>query len=71
VAAAGPDVIATANPGCALQIASACRDRGTPCRVVHPIELLDMSIQNKEPGPFTTKTVKSVQRTQPDTSSQT
>jgi glycolate oxidase iron-sulfur subunit len=49
VAAARPDVIATANPGCALQIASACRDRGTPHVVVHPIELLDMSIQNKEP----------------------
>ncbi len=70
VAAAQPDLIATANPGCALQIAAACRERGIACEVMHPIELLDMSIQNKEPGQLTTKPVKSLQRTQPDDSLQ-
>jgi glycolate oxidase iron-sulfur subunit len=45
VAAAKPDVIATANPGCTLQIAAACRKRGESRPIVHPIELVDASIQ--------------------------
>ena len=44
IAAARPDVIASGNPGCALQIASACARIGATCRVMHPIELLDASI---------------------------
>jgi glycolate oxidase iron-sulfur subunit len=47
VAAARPDIIATANPGCALQIAAACRTRGEPCAIVHPIELVDASIHGR------------------------
>ena len=35
-----PDVVATANPGCTLQIAAAARRRGTPLTIRHPIELL-------------------------------
>jgi glycolate oxidase iron-sulfur subunit len=47
VAAAQPDLIATANPGCALQIAAACRQRGEPCAIVHPIQLVDASIHGR------------------------
>jgi glycolate oxidase iron-sulfur subunit len=42
-----PDVVATGNPGCALQIAAACRRRGTPRPVVHPIQILDASISGR------------------------
>jgi glycolate oxidase iron-sulfur subunit len=34
-------LLATANPGCAMQLAAALREAGRPVRVVHPIELLD------------------------------
>lgn len=37
---AAPDVVATANPGCAMQIAAGLRLRGNPTPVLHPIELL-------------------------------
>jgi len=39
-----PDVVATANPGCTLQIAAAARRRGSPLVIRHPIELLAASI---------------------------
>jgi glycolate oxidase iron-sulfur subunit len=45
IAALAPDVIATANPGCILQIAAAARRRGHDWPIVHPIELLDASIR--------------------------
>ncbi len=45
IAALDPDVIATANPGCILQIAAAARRRGHDWPIVHPIELLDASIR--------------------------
>jgi glycolate oxidase iron-sulfur subunit len=48
LAAASPDVIATGNPGCTLQIAAAAADLGRPLRVVHPIELLDASIRGED-----------------------
>ena len=35
----GADVVATGNPGCAMQIARGLRD--TSMEVVHPVELLD------------------------------
>jgi glycolate oxidase iron-sulfur subunit len=44
--AVAPDVVATGNPGCILQIAAAATRAGTPLRVVHPIELLEASIRN-------------------------
>src|SRR5918911_1909559 len=43
--ATGADVVAAGNPGCALQIAAHAERLGRPIRVVHPVELLDMSIQ--------------------------
>jgi glycolate oxidase iron-sulfur subunit len=45
IAALSPDMIATANPGCMLQIAAAARQRGRDWPIVHPIELVDASIR--------------------------
>jgi len=41
LAAADPDVIASGNPGCMLQLAAGAARAGLRQRVVHPIELLD------------------------------
>jgi glycolate oxidase iron-sulfur subunit len=49
LAAASPDMIATANPGCTLQIAAAGRRLGHEWPVVHPIELVDASIRGVDP----------------------
>jgi glycolate oxidase iron-sulfur subunit len=45
IAALAPDLIATGNPGCILQIAAAGRRLGHEWTIVHPIELLDRSIK--------------------------
>jgi glycolate oxidase iron-sulfur subunit len=45
IAAARPDVVATANPGCMLQMAAGAARRGDAWPIVHPIELLDASIR--------------------------
>ena len=45
IAALTPDVIATGNPGCILQIAAAGRRLGYKWKIVHPIELVDRSIR--------------------------
>jgi len=36
----GAGIVATANPGCLLQIINGARDAGIPLRIVHPITLL-------------------------------
>ena len=41
LAAADPDVIASGNPGCLLQLAGGAARAGLRARVVHPVELLD------------------------------
>lgn len=41
LAEAAPEIVATANPGCAMQLASGLAGRGIRARVVHPIELLE------------------------------
>ena len=41
LAAADPDIIATGNPGCLLQIQGGAATRGLRARVVHPVTLLD------------------------------
>jgi glycolate oxidase iron-sulfur subunit len=48
IAALSPDMIATGNPGCTLQIAAAARGLGHDWPIVHPIELLDASIRGVE-----------------------
>jgi glycolate oxidase iron-sulfur subunit len=41
--ASGADVVATGNPGCAMQIGAGLRAAGSRIGVVHPVELLDRS----------------------------
>ncbi len=38
---AAPDVVATGNPGCMMQLRAGLARAGSPIRVAHPIELLD------------------------------
>lgn len=42
----GAEVIASPNPGCALQITKHLKDKSKQPLVIHPIELLDYSIRN-------------------------
>ncbi|HXK33660.1 MAG TPA: heterodisulfide reductase-related iron-sulfur binding cluster, partial [Dehalococcoidia bacterium] len=44
VASTGASVIATANPGCMMQLEAGCRERGMRADVVHVIELLDEAL---------------------------
>ena len=44
-----PDCIATANPGCLLQIDAALRRLGTRIPALHPVELVDASIRGVTP----------------------
>jgi glycolate oxidase iron-sulfur subunit len=48
VAATRPDVYASANPGCLLQVTAALRRNGTPLPAVHPVELLDAAVRGVE-----------------------
>jgi glycolate oxidase iron-sulfur subunit len=41
VLATGAEAVVTANPGCILQIEKGLRERGSPLRVLHIVELLD------------------------------
>ncbi len=45
IMAVQPDIVATGNPGCTLQIAAACDRLGFRRPIVHPIELIDRSIR--------------------------
>jgi glycolate oxidase iron-sulfur subunit len=49
IAAVSPDMIATANPGCTLQIGSAAVNLGYKWPIYHPIELVDASIRGVDP----------------------
>lgn len=49
IAALSPDLIATGNPGCTLQIATAARNFGYNWRIFHPIQLVDASIRGVDP----------------------
>jgi glycolate oxidase iron-sulfur subunit len=44
-----PDAIATANPGCLLQITAALERLGEPIPALHPVELVDASIRGVAP----------------------
>jgi glycolate oxidase iron-sulfur subunit len=43
-----PDIVATANPGCALQIVAGLRDAGRSVAVKHVVELLDEAYAGSE-----------------------
>jgi glycolate oxidase iron-sulfur subunit len=44
VTSVAADVLASANPGCSLQIGAILRERGASLRTAHPIEILDASV---------------------------
>jgi len=44
VLAVGADVLASANPGCTLQIGAILEERGRPLLAAHPIEILDAAL---------------------------
>jgi glycolate oxidase iron-sulfur subunit len=46
IGATEPDIVATGNPGCLLQLRAALERNGRPVPVVHTVQLLDASIQN-------------------------
>src|SRR6185503_8212237 len=46
IRATGADVVATANPGCIMQIGAGAKLLGLEVMVVHPIELLDAAYDN-------------------------
>jgi glycolate oxidase iron-sulfur subunit len=50
VAETGADVIATANPGCMLQLEAGLRRTQMPGRVAHVIELLDEAYESGQPS---------------------
>jgi len=49
IAAAKPDVVATGNVGCMLQIAAALERQGQKIPVLHTIQLIDASIRGVKP----------------------
>jgi glycolate oxidase iron-sulfur subunit len=51
LAEADPQVVATANPGCAMQLAAGLEGRGIAARVVHPIELIEEASRSSTAGP--------------------
>jgi glycolate oxidase iron-sulfur subunit len=48
IAETGARIVAAGNPGCLLQIAKGCRERGMEVEVVHPVELLARSVSAGE-----------------------
>ncbi|HLN59631.1 MAG TPA: heterodisulfide reductase-related iron-sulfur binding cluster [Thermoanaerobaculia bacterium] len=42
-----PDLLASGNPGCTLQIQKILRERGIKLRAAHPVEILDASISGR------------------------
>jgi glycolate oxidase iron-sulfur subunit len=47
IADAKPDIVATTNPGCMLQISASARAAGVDQPIVHVVEVLDASIRGK------------------------
>jgi glycolate oxidase iron-sulfur subunit len=45
----GARLVLTANAGCLLQIGREARQQGQPLKVMHPIELLDLSYRGEQP----------------------
>jgi glycolate oxidase iron-sulfur subunit len=51
IIATGARIVASANPGCTLQIESHTRRLGKPLRVVHPVQLVDLAIRRGRKNP--------------------
>ncbi len=45
-----PDLVASANPGCTIQMTSIARERGVTLAAAHPIELLDEALRACDGG---------------------
>jgi glycolate oxidase iron-sulfur subunit len=52
IAALAPDVVATGNPGCLIQIVAAAARAGLTWRVMHPVELIAASIRGADLSPI-------------------
>jgi glycolate oxidase iron-sulfur subunit len=50
IAETGARMVAAGNPGCLMQIARGCRERGMEIEVVHPVELLARAVSAGEGG---------------------
>ena len=48
VNATGAEIIATANPGCMLQLQAGVRLHGTGQRVMHVVEVFDLAYKNAD-----------------------
>ena len=46
----GAQIVLAANAGCLLQIQREVRQRRLPLRVMHPMDLLDLSYRGEQPG---------------------
>ncbi len=44
IAETGASIVVTGNPGCLLQIAKGCRERGLAVELLHPVELLGRAL---------------------------
>jgi glycolate oxidase iron-sulfur subunit len=51
IASTDATVVASANPGCSMQIVAGLRESGSPKEVVHPVELLDRAYADSEAAP--------------------
>jgi glycolate oxidase iron-sulfur subunit len=45
-----PEIVATANPGCAMQMAAGLRETGSEIAIKHVVELLDESYAAYKPS---------------------
>ena len=51
IAATGATTVASANPGCTMQLTAGLRELGSPVDVVHPVELLDRAYAASDRAP--------------------
>jgi glycolate oxidase iron-sulfur subunit len=49
IASTGAEVVASANPGCTMQIAAGLRELGSEMSVLHPVEILDRAYSAEPP----------------------
>jgi len=49
ITALAPNVVASGNPGCLIQLSTALRRRGSRIRVLHTVELIDASLRGTRP----------------------
>ncbi len=49
IAETGAAIVATGNPGCLMQIAKGCRERGVAVEVLHPVELIARALPDRGP----------------------